>query len=311
MTDNKNAEDRKAALAALDARAREGFGTEEFRRETAALITQRLDWGFDFNMPFTRFLEVDRVGKWDQVEITERRGMKAYWVARNGYVDESQLETNRWTVPRDSIGFHVSEFSDKMEANFGESLGSLIGLGERRVESDINARIFSTLQAAIGSLSPYYVDATAGLTAELLDTAIDEVWDEAQPENVSFEVPLTILGRRSAISQVATIATAVTNQWDQEAVRDMRHLGVVAQYRGGDVQVLRNYVDADNVALLPDNELWVFSGTVGKVVYFGGADTDVYQEHNPKYDHHVARQDVGVMVYRPNLARRIVLGDGS
>lgn len=300
------------ARAALNKQAQERWDDPSFHREMAALISTRLDWGFEFNNAFNNYIEVQTVGATDQVEITERRGIEVFWTARNGYIDETQLQTNRWTLPRDTIGFHVSEFEDKLKANYGETLETVIGLAERRMDAEINRRIFTMMQTAIGVSSPYYVNATSGLTKEILDTAVTEVADVMQPDNVDFRTGITILGRRAAIDMVIDVASASgPGLYDQNLSDEVRRTGRIGTYKGANVQVLDNYGDADGVSYFSENELWIFGGQVGKFVFYGGSTTKSWTEDDVDYVHYRSRRDCGGLVYRPEMARRVVITDES
>ena len=170
------------AKAALNKEAMDNWESETWHREQAAILSERFDYGFQFDNLFPTYLEVRNVGEFDTVTISERRGLNVFWTARGGYIDETQLKTERFDVPRDTIGFHVSEFEDKLRANYAETLEQLADLAQQRLDAEVNRRMFNLLQFAIPSSSPYYVNAATGLTKEDLDTALREVNDQVLRE---------------------------------------------------------------------------------------------------------------------------------
>ena len=110
------------AKAALNTEAKDNWANETWHREQAAILAERFDYGFQFDNLFPTYFEVRNVGEFDTVTLSERRGMQVFWTARGGYIDETQLKTERWDVPRDTVGFHVSEFEDKLRANSAETI---------------------------------------------------------------------------------------------------------------------------------------------------------------------------------------------
>lgn len=290
--------------AALNQEAQENWTNEEWHREQAAILAQRFDYGFQFDNLFGTYFEVRNVGEFDQVMITERRGMQVFWTARGGYIDETQLKTERFELPRDTIGFHVSEFEDKLRANYAETIEQLADLAMQRLDAEINRRMFNLLQAAVPSTSPYYV-ATAGLTKAELDTALREVVDAVKPNNGSMP-PVTILGRAAMIDAISDVVTDAAALFDPEATAEIRRMGRLGQYRGANIVRISNYTDENDASFIPENELWIFGGTVGTFAKYGGMQTKSWAENTVDYRHYRGRVDVGGLIYRPEQARRIV-----
>lgn len=297
----------KRARAALNAEAQANWHDETWHREMARLISERLDYGFEFNNLFSTYFEVENVGEFDVVTVEERRGLKVFWTARGGYIDESQLTTDRWELPRDTVGFHVSEFVDKLRKGYAETLEELITLAEQRLEAEVNRRMLQMLQTAIPSSSDYYVDATTGLTKAMLDTAVMEVADNILPNGQS-QMPVTILGRAPMMNAISDVVTDAAALFDPEATSEIRRLGRLGAYRGANVVRIQNYTDEVDVSFIPRNELWVFGGNVGKFVKYGGMQTKTWDENTADYRHYRGRMDCGGLIWRPEAARRIVDG---
>jgi hypothetical protein len=310
VKDAKATEQYARAKAALNEEAQKNWNDPAWHREIAAVISARLDWSFYFDSMFSSYIDTMNVGELDQVVEEEFDGLKAYWTARGAYIDETQMKQSRFSMGRDTIGFHVSEFEDKLRLNFANSMESMISLGYQAMDAQINKRMFDTFQAAVGVSSDYYVAATSGLTKEILDTAITDVADQMRPKNGVFP-PITILGRRAAVDKISAIATVGDGLFDPEATAEVRARGRLGVYRGANIQVLYNYYDENRTSILPANELWIFGGTVGKLVFYGGTTTKTWDENTVDYRHYRARRDVGFACWHPEYARRIVMTEES
>lgn len=286
--------------AALNEAARDRWDDLEFHREVAADVTSILDYQFTFENLFGTYLQVERVGEFDRVIVRERRGLKVFYTSRGGYIEESQLKVEDWELPRDTIGFHVSEHTDKLRANFAESIEDMVTLGSARLEAEINRRMFNLLQEAVPAASPYYV-ASTGLTKTQLDTAIREVRDAIKPNGVG-PVPVTIIGRASMVDQISDFNLG----FDPEATEEVRAKGRLGVYRGANIVQVINYTDENALPYIPANELWVLGGTAGKFAMYGDLQTKSWEENTVDYRHYRCRKDIGGMVHHPEQVRRIV-----
>lgn len=296
-------EEHERLKAALNEEARENWANDAWHRETAAVIAARLDYGFRFENLFGGYFNVRTVGEWDTVEIRERRGLKVFYTSRGGYIEESQLRTERWQLPRDTVGFHVSEHSDKLRANYAESIEELVNLAEQRLDAEINRRMFNLLQAAVPNTSSYYV-ATGGLTVTQLNTAIRGVMDAIRPDGQGLQ-PVTIIGRAAMIDKVSDLI-AGGSAFTDAAAEELRARGMVGTYRGANVVRVFNYTDDLGNSYIPANELWVFGGNVGQFAFYGGMQTKSWEENTVDYRHYRGRRDIGGLVHHPEMSRRIV-----
>jgi hypothetical protein len=295
--------------AALNQEALDNWHNPAWHREQAAILEERFDFGFQFDNLFPTYFETETVGEFDQVTFTERRGMKVFSTARGGYVDETELQTERWTLPRDSMGFHVKESDWRLRANYAETLEQLAELGTQRMDAEINRRIFTMLQASVPSNSPYYINASGGLTKQILDQALRGVLDAPRANNVGRQ-GLTIIGRSGPIDEVSNVITNSSNGvFDPEGTALIREKGFIDVYKGANVIRLQNFTDENDQSYIPDDELWVFGGTVGKFVKYGGVRVNSWAENTVEYRHIQARLDIGGAIFYPRFARRIILGD--
>lgn len=298
---NRAAIEEHAELAAkLNQEARDNWDNESWHRQVAADVASTLDYGFTFDNLFSSYIDTESVGEFDRIMLSERRGMKVYYTSRGGYIDESQIRTERWELPRDTMGFHVSEHIDKLRADFATTITDLTSLGSARMEAEVNRRILTLAQTAIPSSSANYV-ATAGLSQAELDAAITAVRDSIQPNGVGL-VPVTIVGRAAMIDKVSNFLPT----FSPTAVEEIRQRGFVGKYRGCGTIILNHYTDEDGTSYSPANELWVFGGNMGKFGLYGGLTVKSWDENTVDIRHYRCRKDIGGLVHHPEQARRIV-----
>lgn len=284
----------------LNALARANWDDPAFHRQVAADISEVVDYGFSYESLFGTYLNIELVGEFDRVTIRERRGLKVFYTSRGGYIEESQLRNEEWELPRDTMGFHVSEHIDKLRANFADTIETLVGLGGQRMEAEVHRRVLTLAQTAIPSGSAYYVN-PAGMVAADLSLAIRQVRDAIKPDG-SGPVPITVLGRSTMTDKIADF----DHGFDPEAKQEIREKGRLGTYKGANVVTLHNYQDEDGVAYIPANELWVLGGNFGKFALYGGLQVKGWDENTVDYRHYRARKDIGGLVHHPEQVRRIV-----
>lgn len=292
-------EEYKSLAAKLDEEARDNWDNPAFHRQVAADLSSYLDYGFTNENLFSSYFATESVGEFDRVRLVERRGLKVYYTARGGYIDETQLRSEQWEIPRDTLGFHVSEFEDKLRAGFATAIAEIVSLAEARLEAEVNRRIFNLLQAAIPNTSPYYSSSTA-IDKTTLDGLISAVKDAVKP-NGQGPAPVTIIGRASMVDPISDFSG-----FANEALEEIRFRGRLGTYRGCNIVAVNNYTDEDGTAYIPANELWVFGGNVGKFVMYGPMQVKSWTENTVDYVHYRARKDVGGLVHHPEQARRFI-----
>lgn len=291
----------ESAKAALNAEAQDNWGRPEWHREQAALIVEKLDWGFKNDNIISSYFPTQSVGQFEKVTIEELRGMKVFWTARNGQIDESQMRTDRFELPRETLGWHVSEFEDNWQADYAATVEKLVGYARQREVAEVNRRIFSVLQEAIPTSSEYYEDASAaGLTPQVLNPLLSEVADVAPPSNGGLALPLAIVGRAAAIDQISDFTNFAPEA--QEEIRKKGRLGV---YRGANIVRVTNWTDEDGLPYIPEDEVFILGGDLGRFVNYGGAKFRTWVEDTTDHFHARSRRDIGLSVYRPHYARRI------
>ncbi len=293
---SEQAADYDDLVKAVNAEAKAHFDDPGWRREKAAEIATTIQYNFESESLFRSYINYQALDFEATRKIRLVRGLKAYWLARGGYINESQLRHREFELPRDMLGFHVSEHEDKLRVNFAETSAELVRLGGDRMEAELNRRLIQLMEAAVPSSSPYYISG-AGLSQSALNGALHGVRDTpGGPLG-----PVTLLGRETMTGQI-TDFSGYSNE-TQEEIRQRGRLGV---YRGANIQTVTNFLDDDNVPYLPANELWVLAASAGEFATFGPVLFKEGSETRNWYWHYLARRDAGGMIWQPWRVRRIV-----
>lgn len=295
----------KEKAAAINAEAAANWHSPEWRQLMAAEITEQIMEGFEHEALVSLLADTDSVGWDDDVTVSEVKGMKATWVGRGGYIETSNVQSEKFRLTRDVVGFHVFENEDKLRSNFAETQANLINMGVMRLDAEINLFVLRTMQAAIDTSHDSYVSG-AGLSLAALNTAIREVADETH----SLE-GITLVGRSTMTQQIldALADIGATNSYGgfiPESNESIARLGVLGTYRGARIVTLRNYKDDEDVSYFPANELYVVSRDASKFAFFGGLEGREWTEDENDYWHYKAKREFGGTVHRPERLRRIV-----
>lgn len=289
-------EEYQRLIDAVNEEAKANWDDAAWRQERAADIRDAIEYNFESESLFREYVNYRNLNFEDRRIIRQTRGLKAFWLARGGYIEESQLRTSEFELPRDMIGFHVSEQEDKLRINFAETSAELVRLGTLRLEAELNRRLIQLMEAAIPPGSPFYFSG-AGLSQAAVNASLHGVADAPLVGGGA----VTLLGRETMTGQI-TDFTGYSN----ETMEEIRQKGRLGVYRGANIQRVTNYLDDDNVPYLPANELWVLSANAGEFATFGGLLFKESTEDLNWYWHYVARRDVGGMIYAPWGIRRIV-----
>ena len=282
---------------AVNEEARDNWDNRDWRQERAADIRDSIEYNFESESLFREYINYRNLNFEDRRIIRQTRGLKAFWLARGGYIEESQLRTSEFELPRDMIGFHVSEQEDKLRINFAETSAELVRLGTLRLEAELNRRLIQLMEAAVPSGSPFYISG-AGLGQTAVNGALDAIADMGGGQGGG---PVTLLGRQTMTGQITNFSG-----YSNETLEEIRQRGRLGIYRGANIQTVTNFLDDDNVPYLPANELWVLAGNAGEFNTFGGLLFKESTEDLNWYWHYVARRDVGGMIMFPWRIRRIV-----
>lgn len=299
----------KELFAQVNAEANANWDNPEWRNEMAAELTKSILHGFEYENLLDLLINTERLGFNDRSFIKEAQGLQAFWMARGGHIEMSTLTADVVELPREMLAFHVSEFEDKFRTNFAETAQTLSSLAVRRMDSEVNKRVLSVVQAAVSTTSgpgntvhPSYVAAGSGLTKAILDKAIRDVRDE------STEGSISLVGRHAMTEQISDFPG-----FGWETQEEIRAKGVLGVYRGATIVTLKNYREYDYrlsggaaKSFFPANELYVLGRDAGKFVFYGDMLAKSYVEQDNWYWHYLGRRDVGALISHPHRMRRIV-----
>ena len=272
--------------------AKANWHNPAWRRSMAAVLTTSILEGFTYETFYDQIIRTDRVGFDDRVILEEETGLKVFFIAKGGHIEASAMVSESMEIPRDTLGFHVFEFEDKMESNFAKSAATLRSLAVRRLDWGVNKQIKALIEAGLPNPSPYYIEG-AGLDSAALNQAIREVRDESQSGVV------TLYGRSTMVDQIMDFTG-----FADEALEEIRQRGRLGTYRGASVVQVKNWKDEDGVSFIPANELYVVGDDAGMFAMYGGLKSKEYVEDDNWYWHYIGRQDFGGVLHRPERARR-------
>jgi hypothetical protein len=306
LIDNKGRSvEERAALKAQRDRVNEiaaaNWDDPTWRHEMAQELTETIYLGFEHENLLAYMTQVENADYNARVILREVKGLRAFWVARGGYIEASTIRSETLELPRDTVGFQVNESEDKLRTNFAETQATLVELGIQRLDAAINQRFFSLLQNAVPSNSPYYT-AASGLSLSTLNTALTAVRDESR----DFEC--AIVGRATMTDQIINGLMGSSQQgagFFPETNESLLARGVLGTYRGARIITLKNYRDDADVPMFPANELWVIGRDASKAAFFGGAVSKEEVGWDDMWKYRL-RRDWGMIVHRPSRLRRLI-----
>lgn len=292
----------RAEIDALNAEAAANWDNPTWRAEAAAALTETIYLGFEHENLLSLMTNVENVDFNGRSFLREAKGLRAFWVARGGYIEASTIRVDALEIPRDTIGFHVYEFEDALRTNFAETQATLVDLGIKRLDAEVNLRFLRGLQAAVPIGSLQYVSGS-GISLTALNQAIREVKDETMDGEV------VILGRSTMVGQIGDQLLAQGGGqgiFAPETNEQLLRLGVLGTYKGARIVEIRNFRDDMDIPFFPGNEMWVIARDASKFAFFGTMLSKEFTENDAWYWHYLARRDFGGVVHRPGRLRRFI-----
>ena len=295
--------DVREAAQALNEEAREKFATDpEWRAERAAEMTQQIYENFEYENVLNSLGMVEFLNVEDRSFVKETQGLKAFWIARGGYIEASDVRTEVVEIPRDTVGFHVTEHEDKLTTGFAEASSSLVELGTMRLGAAVQQRARNLMVNAVNGTAYEIEDVGAldGLTA--INHALRTVRDNSRTRQVA------ILGRATATERLMDTLLGPNGNGEgfiPNSNEEMVRTGVLGSYRGVAIRTITNYHDGDDSPYWPAGELWVVANDAAKFAFFGGLRSKEFMENDNWYWHYLAKQEFGGLVNHPERCFKI------
>lgn len=295
------AEVREAARQ-LNEEAKTNFTSPEWRADQAAVMTDTIYENFLYESILDRFGRVRNLSVEDQAFVREVNGLKAFWIARGGYIEMSDIRTEVVEIPRDSVGFHVSEYEDKLLTGFSEAASTFVDLGTQRLGAAVNARALRLFGTAIPASPGTHATDSSTFAVSHLTNAIALVREESQSQNIS------IVGRATAMNEVIDTLMGTSGNGSgflPETNEAIIRTGRMGSFYGVPVNVVPNYKDGDGNSYWADDDIWVVSDDAAEFAFFGGLRSKEYMEQDNWYWHYLAKTDFGGLVNHPERAHRL------
>ena len=277
------------------------FSDPTWRRDAAQEITDGVYQGFRTNNLIELFTEVVNLPLDGRYRFEEARGLKAFWYARGGYIEESDMWKDVYEIGPDSIGFRFRQSEDRLRTGFAETAQTLVSLGRQRLTAELNKRVLQTFELAAGVGDDSFIG-VSGLSLSNLNAALAAVRD-------SSENPSPVIVGRSTMTEKIVDLLTVGNTYPlftPETNESLLATGRLGTYRGASIVTLPNYVDAYGNSTVPANELYVIDKSAAKTLYFGEGQTKESLDDDDWYWNYVFRMDANVVVTYVDRFRRIV-----
>lgn len=290
-----------------DAEALEYWDDPEWRHQWHQDMTETIWYGFMHENFLQMMTTVENAEDDERITVELVEGLEVFWISRGSAIDATALTSKIWELAKAYIGYHVTEFEDNIRNGFSKYQRQLVPRCVTQMDAAINSRLLRTIQAAIDSSSPYYLDSN-GFDRGNLDLALEQVEDEASgwPEDGAGDV--AIIGRTTMVTALMN-SIRDDNTYAPETQEELIRQGVLGQYRGARIIKLRNWKDRNRVSYFPGNELLVTSNSASKVGFWDGMKSKEWTEEGGEYWHNWGKRTCGFAVHHPEFARRIVDND--
>ncbi|MEA2492149.1 MAG: hypothetical protein QOJ29_60, partial [Thermoleophilaceae bacterium] len=124
----------------------------------------------------SKIIETKTVGLGEIDYVNEDlRGMRAYWQGKGGQILSDVIRYERAIMPREEMVFAVDLHDDEIATNFWGSLTNLTGQAREKMRQLPIMRLVELIQAAIASGTYYGSFAVSTLSADQIDSVLDEV----------------------------------------------------------------------------------------------------------------------------------------
>lgn len=281
--------DRQAALkAASNDTLRAHFGRYDRDLEEVAFQLLNIAWSDTMtNDIVPQVIDVKTVdlGAVDFVD-EDLRGMRAYWQGKGGQILSDVLRYQRTYMPREEMVTALDFHQDEIATDFWGTLDKLIGQAEEKLSQLPTFRLVELVRAAIASGIYYGTFAVSTLTADQIDSVVDQVAARTGGQ-------LSILGTRVAIRYLSDVGL----DFGPNVAERVFDTGQVGIYKGYPVVQVEQFQDFAGNFVLPHNELWVVGRNAGRLTYYGST-AKVQQLALPSFMRRwETARDAGMLLY--------------
>lgn len=109
----------------------------KLRRESLGVvksIKRALKHNLDLKTQGVRILSAG-----EELVVNTSTGLRVFWVARGGHIEQSSIREEIVKAPIDVVGFHILEFQDKLYSR--NTWNKIRDIGVQRMSEEISARI--------------------------------------------------------------------------------------------------------------------------------------------------------------------------
>ena len=290
-------EDLERQKAALDETARRNWQNPAFRNQLALELAESIYRGYEAQSMLDQITNVRRVGLGERVWVRELEGLRAFWTARGGRIETSELSENEYEVIPDIVGIAVEEHEDALVTRISETAARLKVEGVKQLDMAVNKRLVDTMRRATpadNSLGNY--TSTNAVTLTAVQDAIMEVTDASESGQV------TLIGRSTMTHQVMN-SLQNSGYFMPNTMEQINQTGVLGTVNGAKLVTLKNVHGGGETA--PNNELYVIASDALDVAFFGGMQAKEESDRN-WYWHWVAKLNAGFLLHHTDRVQRIV-----
>lgn len=226
------------------------------------------------------------------------RGMRAYWQGKGGQILSDVLRYQRTYMPREEMVTALDFHQDEIATDFWGTLDRLVSQAQEKLAQLPTFRLVELVRVAISSGIYYGTFATSTLTADEVDSVVDQVAARTGGQ-------LSIIGTRVAIRYLSDVGL----DFGPNVAERIFNTGQVGVYKGYPVVQVENFQDFAGNFVLPHNELWIVGRNAGRLTYYG-TQAKVQQLALPAFMRRwETARDAGMLLYGVQRGRlgRIVL----
>lgn len=116
--------------------------------------------------PILQALNVRVREKDEKVTLKTNDGLQAYWVARGGFIDSSQVRERVFEVKRDTVGFNIAEFTEHLTPN---KVDEITEYGFKTLRDEIVRRSVRLLQVGAEAKTRNFDQRSIAMLSQITD----------------------------------------------------------------------------------------------------------------------------------------------